>query len=236
MSAVAALAPRDAKGAPISAHRRSMIGKLHVAKAQLRMAEDDYRALLLRVTGKMSAADATDAGLSAALAEMQRLGFKPLPSRGGRHRLRADSKLARKARALWISLHQLGVVRNPDDKALEAFGKRQLKVDKLQWADESQGYRLVEALKAMAEGAGWSQSLAGVAPEHRAQVLKVSLVRAQIAKLQAAGAVAAQLTPEEAITRLCGEELRMDRLAWAPIEQLELIAVTLGAKVRELGA
>ncbi|MFX8708345.1 regulatory protein GemA, partial [Acinetobacter baumannii] len=65
--------------------------------------------------------------------------------------------MARKARALWISLHKLGVVHNPSEQALEAFAKRQLGCEKLVWARQSDAYRLIEALKSMAERAGWRQ-------------------------------------------------------------------------------
>ena len=81
-----------------------------------------------------------------------------------------------------VSLHQLGVVRDPSEGALESFGRRQLGVDRLQWADEGQAYRLIEALKAMAERAGWDQNTAGLEPAEAVAVLKDRLERLIAAK------------------------------------------------------
>jgi len=113
------------------------------------------------------------------LDELKAKGWKPTVIPGGRsgaapvaRRSAADSPVALKARALWISLHQLGVVRDGSDRALEAFAKRQLKVDRLQWADQSLAYKLIEALKAMAERAGWSQDVSGIAADRVVTVLQ----------------------------------------------------------------
>lgn len=48
---------------------------IHVAKTQLSMTDDDYRALLRRVAGVASSRDLNEAGLSAVMAEFKRLGF-----------------------------------------------------------------------------------------------------------------------------------------------------------------
>ncbi|QRY97277.1 regulatory protein GemA [Sphingomonas paucimobilis] len=91
-------------------------------------------------------------------------GFKATARAAGRrgNPAIADHPAARKARAMWISLHLLKAINDPSDRALEAFGRRQLHCDKLQWANQSLVYRLVEALKAIAERHGWDQSVAGL--------------------------------------------------------------------------
>lgn len=175
-----------------AAGRNPMLAKVHLGAKELGLADDVRRDLMARVTGgKRSASDCTDAELHKVLEEYRRLGWKPttagksdkMSQFRGAGRKAASSPFARKARALWISLHQLGVVRDPSDKALEAFARRQLGVDKLQWADEGLGYRLVEALKAMAARAGWDQDLAGVKPERQVFMLKARLVQTQRALL-----------------------------------------------------
>ena len=143
-------------------NRRGMLAKVHIAKQQLRMVDDDYRAVLLRVAGRVSAADLTDRELVDVLAEFERLGFTAKAKRPGPKP--ADHPLARKARALWISLGHLGAIDDPSESALEAFARRQLGCAKMQWADQRLGYRLIEALKGMADRHGWSQDLAGVKP------------------------------------------------------------------------
>ncbi len=147
--------------------RRGLLAKVHVAKKQLGLDDDTYRDLVELVTGERSSGACNTAQLVDLVAELEKRGFKPVALNGGKRtsapkkagaRRRADHPVARKARALWISLHQLGEIDNPSEQALEAFAKRQLGVEQLQWADQGQGYKLIEALKRMAERAGWSQA------------------------------------------------------------------------------
>jgi len=49
---------------------------VHVAKHQLNMADEDYRALLRRAGGVGSSAELDEAGFTAVMAEMERLGFR----------------------------------------------------------------------------------------------------------------------------------------------------------------
>ncbi|MDP1964000.1 MAG: hypothetical protein Q8K93_17570, partial [Reyranella sp.] len=59
-----------------------------------------------------------------------------------------------------------------------------LGVERLQWADQGLVYKLIEALKAMAERAGWSQDLAGVDPRDQVAVLRERLAAAITARLR----------------------------------------------------
>ncbi len=54
---------------------------------------------------------------------------------------------ARKIRALWLFLHQLGAVKDPSEAALATYVKRVTKVDALQWTDGHQTEVLIETLK-----------------------------------------------------------------------------------------
>jgi len=170
-----------------AAPRRStspLLAKVHIAKKDLGLDDDTYRDVLERITGQRTAAGLGDAQLIRVLKEFETKGFKPkvvagsapasAPKSGRRP---ADHPVARKARAMWISLHQLGVVQDPSESALEAFAKRQLKVDALQWADQRQGFRLIEALKAWAEREGWSQE--GTTDEIKARLARLIEARAR---------------------------------------------------------
>ena len=175
--------------------RRAMLGKVHLAKKELGLDDDTYRALLGRVANRASAADCTETELGRVLDEFKAKGWKPTAPtgharEGGGAPAPADHPVAGKARALWISLHQLGAVRDPGERALEAFGRRQLKVERLQWADQAQGYRLIEALKAMALRAGWDASEPEAATgAERLHAVKVQLVKAQWARLGKLGVI-----------------------------------------------
>lgn len=170
-------------------NRRALLAKVHIARKELALGEDSYRDLLERVTGRRSAADLDDRQLVLVVNEMKGKGFAPRSKPKT-----ASSPSAGKARALWISLHQLGVVRNPSEKALESFGKRQLKVERLVWADDDQMYRLIEALKDMAERAGWSQKVSlrvgnrVRTPDEVLEILKARLAEA-IARRRAEGLI-----------------------------------------------
>ena len=205
MTALAKIAPDP--------QRRAMIAKVKIAQKELGIDDVAYRAMLERITGQTSAADCTPAQLASVLDELKAKGWKP--SMGGNQpkprtgmapvpaRAQADHPVARKARALWISLHQLGVVRDASERALEKFGARQLGVDRLQWADQSQGFRLIEALKAMAERAGWSQDVSFVA--NPVITLKARLLDAIHAKLGSVAPRTSHVDLDAAIARAAAD-------------------------------
>ena len=216
---------------PANPRRRAMLAKIHVAKKQLALADDDYRQILLDEAGRTSAGDCTEAELERVLKRFQALGFKPLPKSGATTRP-AQHPVARKARALWISLYHLGAVEKPSEQALEAFARRQLKCEKLVWANQSHGYKLIEALKAMAQRHGWPQvDEAGNNLPTRA--LHESLCKAILWKLKGADAVPADWTIDTAAFRLCGittgAEGPMDAEAY------QRLAKALGDKLRAAG-
>lgn len=213
-----------------ASHRRAMTAKIHVAKKQLALADDDYRQILLDVAGRSSSADCTDAELEKVIKRLQEIGFKPLVKSGGTRP--AQHPMARKARALWISLYHLGAVRSPDEKALESFAKRQLGCERLVWANQSDGYRLIEALKAMAERHGWAQTDAN-GNNLSVMRLREGLCEAILGKLKAAGIVPADWTIDIAAFRLCGIEPGANGPITA--EGYDNIAHALGRKLRAAG-
>lgn len=138
------------------AERVRLIRLVHVAKRDLKMPEDDYREVLRTASGGRadSSAEMTIPELDKAMSHFKlRCGFKvrtkgnsrlakPTPAR----RL-ADDPEARKIRALWLLLHDLGAVKNPSEAALNGYVKRLTKVDDLHWINGKQAERLIETLK-----------------------------------------------------------------------------------------
>lgn len=226
---VANLAPRAARFDRSTQYRRSMLAKINIARHQLSIDEDDYRQIVFDETGRTSLKECSEPQLDKVLGRMKALGFKPLPRPGGKPT--AAHPMARKARALWISLHHLGVVHNPSEQALEAFAKRQLGCEKLVWARQSDAYRLIEALKSMATRAGWRQRCLATGKPLELGALKQSLCGAILIKLKEAGLAAAEWTLNDAAWKLCGIELG----ARGPvsIEGYDRLAAALGAKLRE---
>lgn len=60
----------------VDRYRKAELAKIHVAKKQLALDDETYRALLERVTGQSSAADLTARQRDALLKEFARLGFR----------------------------------------------------------------------------------------------------------------------------------------------------------------
>ncbi len=233
MNAPATDFARPARFDRAAQHRRAMIAKINVARHQLAMVEDDYRQMLFDQTGRTSLKDCSDAQLERVIARLTALGFKPLPAKrsGAGGRQAATHPMARKARALWISLHQLGAVRDPSERALEAFARRQLGCEKLVWARQSDAYRLIEALKAMAKRAGWPQRCLATGKPLEPGALREGLCNAILRKLKDAGVAAEGWTLNDAAFKLAGIELGRDGPMSA--EAYARLAEALGAMLRE---
>lgn len=219
---------RRAQFSAADQERRVLIAKVHVAKKEMGLTDDDYRAMLVRVTGNLSSADCDVTELRSMVEEMKSKGFRPKPARG--RAPASDHPSARKARALWISLHHLGAIHNPSEQALEAFAKRQLKVEKLQWADQAKAYKLIEALKGIAERHGWSFASSGDTPPSL-RTLKVRLVE-RIAHLLAERKLAAfDATLKQLAKQIGGMERDRPVPLW-DLGDLDLLAKALGDKLR----
>lgn len=134
--------------------RRAMIAKIHIAKNQLALEDDSYRALLKKITGKESSADLTLAQLEAVLLEFKRLGFagaKPRRKRGGL----PDDNQAKKIRALWLNLYHLGELRDPAESALVAYCRRMSGVQAIEWMHAEQFDNVIRGLNGWLERIGW---------------------------------------------------------------------------------
>ncbi|MEM6859079.1 MAG: regulatory protein GemA, partial [Pseudomonadota bacterium] len=182
--------------------RRIMIAKAHVAKKDLQLDEDDYRAIILDETKGQhdSTAHCDQAQLERIIKRFEARGWKSKPTR--RSSKPATHPMAKKARAMWISLHQLGVVRSPKEKSLEAFAKGQLRCEKLAWAKQSHSGKLIEALKSMASEAGWAQT-DEKGNNLSVRALKEGLCKAILARMVEEGEAPAHWTIDEAAWKLC---------------------------------
>ncbi len=84
----------------ISSAKKSVI---HVAKHQLHMADEDYRALLQRAAGVNSSAELDESGFEAVMAEFERLGFRSTKGRapaGHREGMATPAQIG-KIQGLW---------------------------------------------------------------------------------------------------------------------------------------
>lgn len=183
--------------------RLNAIKLVHIAKRDLALEIESYRAILHRVTGKTTAADLSLEELDKVVAEFKRLGWQPqrkgAASAGSRPM--AHDALSRKIRALWLSLWQLGELTDPSEEALAAFVKRTAGTEALQWLDPNTADQVIKALRGWCERVGFKQpdasamrylnrarKAAGLAEEGYGFVAKAALIEAQWRRLAALGA------------------------------------------------
>jgi phage gp16-like protein len=122
--------------------RRARLAKIHIAKKQLALEDDSYRALLVRVTGQESSATCTPSQLDAVLAEFARLGFtadKPKHPR-------SDKAYVRMIYGVWSDLKPF-VVDN-SHTALRSFVRRQTGQDAPEFLNPEDANLVIEGLKA----------------------------------------------------------------------------------------
>lgn len=131
---------------------RSTLAAIHIAKKDLNLHDDDYRAML-REQGKVdSAADLDEAGARRVMVWFENKGFKGTSGRKGTAGDRRP--IVRKARALWISLYQLDEVRRRKDSALDAFAKSLTNKETLRFCTNGEAAKVVEALKSWCRRVG----------------------------------------------------------------------------------
>lgn len=133
-----------------SADRNKLIQLIHVAKRDLQLEDDTYRAILQRIGKVSSTSEMTVPNLMMVLEHMKKSGFKvrtTKPTKAKPSRPLAQDAESKKVRALWLFLHEIGIVKNPSEAALAAYVKRMTGVEALQWVDGLQAATLIEALK-----------------------------------------------------------------------------------------
>lgn len=133
--------------------RTAKIKMIQVAKRQLGLDEDTYRAAIaLAVPGKSSSSDCTVAQLDRIIDHLKRKGFKPKRPAGSaprpERRTLDTSVEAKKARAIWLLLAEIGAVHDASESALNAYVRRQAGVDDLAWVKDMTP--VIEGLKAWA--------------------------------------------------------------------------------------
>lgn len=134
--------------------RNRLLGLIHVARKQLGMDDDTYRAMLAnmpRLEGETSTAKLSIPKMDLVLDMLKSKGFVVVP-KGKTPQQKAPRKLAddpqsRLIRHLWLSLHSAGKVRDPSEQALAKYVARLTKVDQLQWLDGKQAAVVIESLK-----------------------------------------------------------------------------------------
>lgn len=130
--------------------RNKLLAQINIAKKQLGMDEETYRAFLGNtLEGVQSLKDVTDTQLRAVIAQLKAKGFKTSKPNSAR---RYDKATSRKLQALWITLGEAGIIKSKTDKALREWCKtacnRSTSLPSLDWLSGAEASRCIEALKA----------------------------------------------------------------------------------------
>ena len=126
-------------------HRNGDLAKIHLAKKQLSMTDDDYRAMLWTQGRVASSADLDHAGRQRVLDHLKACGFKPLASATTKRPARPTPapdklKLVRRIRAQLISLD-----RKPDAYA-DGVAKQMFGLQFFEWGTHEQLHAITAAL------------------------------------------------------------------------------------------
>ncbi|KDB09494.1 protein of unknown function DUF1018 [Burkholderia sp. lig30] len=120
---------------------KTTLSKIHIAKQQLAMTDDEYRTVLHSVAGVSSAKDLTPEGAHKLLKHFERCGFKPKRTVGRRPSM--DGSRAQRLQKIEALLADAG---RPWDY-LSGMVKRICKVDAIEFCDGQMLGKLITALQ-----------------------------------------------------------------------------------------
>jgi len=134
-------------------NRKNYYTLLQVGKADLGWDDEFYYGIWLPMqgatlkAGRYSATTMNIGQLCQAVETMKKAGFKVKHSNDKSARKLAGDAQSQKIRALWLDMHNQGIVRNPSEASLAAYVKRLTGVEALQWLTTGQAGGVIEALK-----------------------------------------------------------------------------------------
>lgn len=134
------------------------IAAIHAIKSKIGMTEEDYRALLVTLTGKSSSKELSPLALAKVRDHFDKLakahGVPHVAGRKGSVSSEAFAKAKaaaspteRKAWALWYALHTAGKTKSNSAAAFRAFVLRQTGKSDIRFCDIAQTMNLIERMK-----------------------------------------------------------------------------------------
>ncbi len=122
--------------------RNPALAKIHIAKKDLAMDDDTYRAMLKNVAGVESSRELTDTGITKVLAHLQRCGWKPKVSA----KVGKKPSVGRGRKALVGKVEALLAEAKRPWSYADAMAQRMFQVEKIDWLEPEQLIKLVAAL------------------------------------------------------------------------------------------
>ena len=122
--------------------KKILMAKIHIAKKDLGLDDDTYRDVLWRVTGKRSCKDMTIAQLQDVVKDMENSGFKPkaAPKHGKK------PSVVGKREPLMGKIHAMLTDMGLHWNYAHGMADSMFKIKRLQWLNDSQLYKLTQAL------------------------------------------------------------------------------------------
>jgi len=129
--------------AAVFTHKNAQIAKIHIAKAQLGMDDETYRAFLMRVAGVQSSKPLTPKQLGRVLFELEKLGFKPTISKKAG---RARPKLPQSRQKILAKIEALLSEAGRPFAYADGMAQQMFKRQRLEWLTDRELYKLMQAL------------------------------------------------------------------------------------------
>ncbi len=129
--------PQDAE-----AIRKRELAKIHVAKKTLALADDEYRSIMLAVTGKTSAAELDSCGREKLLAHFRKIGFKAKAKTVDRSRPNVGEDRQPRMRKIEAQLTSAGYPWSYAD----TLAKKLCKKDSINFCDGADLSKIISAL------------------------------------------------------------------------------------------
>jgi hypothetical protein len=127
--------------------RNAELAQIHLAKKQLALDDDTYRAVLWAVARVKSAKDLDWTGRKTLLEHFKAKGWKPAAPKKAQAAKPAAPGQEGLLRALWADLHAAGKVRVDTDAALSAWLVRNKWPQRAEWLSHAQLTAAIEGLK-----------------------------------------------------------------------------------------
>jgi phage gp16-like protein len=127
--------------------RNAELAQIHIARAQLGLDDETYRAVLWTVARVKSAKDLDWTGRKTLLDHFKAKGWKPTAPKKAKAAQPVPAGQEGLLRVLWSELHAAGKVRMDTDAALGGWLKRNRMPERVEWLKPAQLNRAIESLK-----------------------------------------------------------------------------------------
>ncbi len=128
----------------------NLLKLVQIGKRELCMDDSAYREMLNGITGQRSSKNLSQWQLSKVLDRLKELGFKPKPLKKKPYPKALE---VTKIRAIWITMHKQGFIRNGSDAAIDAYVRRMTVsyngrgIEKANWLKPHLAAEVLESLK-----------------------------------------------------------------------------------------